>query len=49
MTAAAVFLLGLALLTAGAYLVFVPAAFMLAGAALMAGAWFYARGGMVAE
>jgi hypothetical protein len=43
--AALVFLLGLALVTAGAALIYEPAAFLLAGALLMAGAWFYVRAG----
>jgi hypothetical protein len=43
--AAIVFLLGLALVTAGAALIFLPAAFLLAGTLLMAGAWFYTRAG----
>ncbi len=47
MTAALVFLLGLALLTVGAWLVYEPAAFMVPGTALMVGAWFYVRGGRV--
>lgn len=49
MIVALVFLLGVALLTAGAGLVYVPAGFIVAGSALMAGAWFYVRGGRVAE
>ena len=49
MSAALVFLLGLLLLTAGAGLVFVPAAFLVSGSALMAGAWFYVRGRRVEQ
>ncbi len=44
MVAPLVFLVGLALVSAGAYLVFEPAALLVPGAALMAGAWFYVRG-----
>ncbi len=44
MSAAAVFAVGLALLVAGAALVYLPAAFIVAGASLMLGAWFYVRG-----
>lgn len=44
MAAAAAFLLGLLLLTVGAALIFLPAAFLVSGAALMAGSWFYVRG-----
>lgn len=44
MIAALVFLAGLLLLTAGAWLIYEPAAFLVSGAALMAGSWFYVRG-----
>jgi len=47
MIAAAAFLLGLGLLTAGVALVYPPAAFVVAGLALMAGAWAYVRSGRV--
>jgi len=44
MIAALVFLTGLSLLTAGAWLIYEPAAYLVPGLALMAGAWFYERG-----
>ena len=44
MIAALVFLVGLALLTAGAWLIYDPAAYIVPGLALMMGAWFYERG-----
>ncbi len=44
MIAAFVFLTGLALLTGGAWLIYEPAAYIVPGLALMAGAWFHERG-----
>jgi glucose dehydrogenase len=45
--AAAVMLLGLALVTFGAWLVYEPAGFLVCGLALLAGGWFYVRGARV--
>ncbi len=45
---ALVFLAGVALVTAGAALVYPPAGFLVCGLVLIAGAWFYVRGGRVA-
>ena len=44
MIAAAVFLLGIGLVTVGAALVYPPAAFVVAGVMLMGGAWLHTRG-----
>jgi hypothetical protein len=49
MIAFLVFLVGVALVTAGAALIFVPAGFLVAGGSLMAVAWFYVRGSRVVE
>ena len=48
MIVAVVFVLGLALVTAGAAIVYVPAGLVLAGLALMGGCWLWVRGGAVA-
>lgn len=45
MTAPLVFLAGVALVSAGAALVYVPAGLVACGTMLMAGAWLYVRGG----
>ena len=42
--AAVAFLLGVALVTVGAALIYTPAAFFICGLALILGAWFYVRG-----
>lgn len=45
MIATLVFLVGVALVSAGAALVYMPAGLVAAGVMLMAGSWLYVRGG----
>lgn len=48
MIAAAVMLLGLALVTVGAWLIYEPAGFLVCGALLMLAGWLYVRGARAA-